>query len=571
MTASLGEGGMGEVYRAHDTRLDRDVALKILRESFASDPDWLMRFDREAKTLASLNHPNIGQVYGLETSGSTRALVLELIEGARRFWRARSAFRAVPHDAECIMRGSVIVTSTALQAMLRAAIRYPERRPGITLLAVGVLFAGAYAGATLAFPKPDGRIVVGDAEGHYVQLRSIVFDRDLQFRNDWSRLEGLTEGSDIEAAVAADRMTPTGYARTYMPVGPALLWAPAFLAVTAAVWLLNLLGADYPLDGYATPFQLTPGLSGVTAATIGSWFAYLTAERLFGRRIAIWATLACWLSSSAVYYSLVSPTYSHAASMLAVSAFWLAWLRTRERQTAGRYAVLGALAGAAALMRWQDTALLLVPAVDALWHARQGRLRELVARGVACGGAALLVFTPQMIVWNALYGRPLTVPQGGDFMRWTRPALGSVLFSDNHGLFAWTPIAAVAVAGLAALFWRDRLAGVAAIAWFAVSWYVNAAAVDWWAGEAFGARRFLSCYPIFILGLSALAERVRLGSRALVVWTVAFTGLTWLLLLQYQAFMHGLRQLVPYPEGFVHLWLWRFRVPFDLAAWWMRQ
>src|SRR5687768_3686368 len=77
VVAKLGAGGMGEVYRARDTKLDRDVALKILPESFASDPDRLMRFEREAKTLASLNHPNIAAIYGIED----RALVMELVEG----------------------------------------------------------------------------------------------------------------------------------------------------------------------------------------------------------------------------------------------------------------------------------------------------------------------------------------------------------------------------------------------------------------------------------------------------------------------------------------------------------
>ena len=76
----LGAGGMGEVYRARDKRLGRDVALKILPEAFASDPERLARFEREARTLASLNHPHIAQVYGLD-EGHNRALVMELVEG----------------------------------------------------------------------------------------------------------------------------------------------------------------------------------------------------------------------------------------------------------------------------------------------------------------------------------------------------------------------------------------------------------------------------------------------------------------------------------------------------------
>ena len=81
VTAKIGEGGMGEVYQARDTKLDRDVALKVLPEAFTSDPDRLARFEREAKVLASLNHTNIGSIYGLEEAEGVKALVLELVEG----------------------------------------------------------------------------------------------------------------------------------------------------------------------------------------------------------------------------------------------------------------------------------------------------------------------------------------------------------------------------------------------------------------------------------------------------------------------------------------------------------
>jgi serine/threonine-protein kinase len=81
VVARLGTGGMGEVYRARDTRLNRDVALKILPRAFAADRERLSRFKREAQVLASLNHPHIGSIYGFEESGDTYALVLELVEG----------------------------------------------------------------------------------------------------------------------------------------------------------------------------------------------------------------------------------------------------------------------------------------------------------------------------------------------------------------------------------------------------------------------------------------------------------------------------------------------------------
>src|SRR4051812_17157423 len=75
--APLGAGGMGEVYRATDTNLGRDVAIKVLPDSFAADVDRVARFTREAKTLASLNHPNIAAIYGIESN----AIVMELVDG----------------------------------------------------------------------------------------------------------------------------------------------------------------------------------------------------------------------------------------------------------------------------------------------------------------------------------------------------------------------------------------------------------------------------------------------------------------------------------------------------------
>ena len=81
ITAKLGEGGMGEVYRARDSRLERDVAIKVLPAAFVADPERLARFEREAKLLAQLNHPSIAQIYGMEASGEAHALVMELVEG----------------------------------------------------------------------------------------------------------------------------------------------------------------------------------------------------------------------------------------------------------------------------------------------------------------------------------------------------------------------------------------------------------------------------------------------------------------------------------------------------------
>ena len=102
ITAQIGEGGMGQVYRATDTTLDRQVAIKILPDAFAADPERLARFEREAKTLASLNHPNIAAIYGLEKSGGMHALVMELVEGDDL--SQRIARGAIPSMRRCPSR-----------------------------------------------------------------------------------------------------------------------------------------------------------------------------------------------------------------------------------------------------------------------------------------------------------------------------------------------------------------------------------------------------------------------------------------------------------------------------------
>ncbi len=99
----LGKGGMGEVYRARDTRLGRDVAVKVLPRAFTADPDRLARFEREARVLASLNHPHIGTIHGLEESEGVRALVLELVEGETLADRLHHGAVAIP-DALAMAR-----------------------------------------------------------------------------------------------------------------------------------------------------------------------------------------------------------------------------------------------------------------------------------------------------------------------------------------------------------------------------------------------------------------------------------------------------------------------------------
>ena len=124
VTAKIGEGGMGEVYRARDTKLDRDVALKVLPQAFTDDPDRLARFEREAKVLASLNHPNIGGIHGLEESEGVRALVLEYIEGPTLADRIKQG--AIPVDEALPIAKQI---AEALEAAHEAGVIHRDLKP----------------------------------------------------------------------------------------------------------------------------------------------------------------------------------------------------------------------------------------------------------------------------------------------------------------------------------------------------------------------------------------------------------------------------------------------------------
>jgi hypothetical protein len=442
-----------------------------------------------------------------------------------------------------------------------------SQHPLRVLLLIGATLLVAHLVAAELLRKPSGRVVFGDATHHFVQLRSMVFDRDLHFENDYKRIYGLT-GGELGTEWITDSRTVTGHVRNYMPVGPALLWLPLYILAVAGQILLSWIGAAPFPDGFDRVLQMTPGITGVLAATAAAMVSWTVVRTRVDDTAALVAVVAIWLGTHAIYYSLVSPSYSHAASMLATSILLARWLKTRTAPTVARAAQWGALAGLAALMRWQDALFLVIPLIEvARWRAP---IRQRAWAGLVLVAAFFAAFSPQMAVWTVLYGQPLAIPQGAAFMQWTSPHPLAVLFSDYHGLFTWAPLLLLAVAGLASVLKREPALRLPVATVLMLSWYVNAAVADWWAGEAFGARRFLSLFPIFALGLGAWvspqARSPRLIGRRIGLALLVAANL--LLLLQYQLFMKGLTSLAPYPAGWFDMFVVRLAVPFRLLAWW---
>ncbi len=448
-----------------------------------------------------------------------------------------------------------------------------ERRPGAVFAALGTVFAVAYLAAFTAFPSTHGRVLDGDAIQYYAYLRSLAFDGDLDFRNEYAALYRPAP-ADAGGNVWLSEETPTGRPPNMMSIGPALLWAPFFLVACLAVALARLAGVDVPFDGLAAPFQLSAGVAGVAYAAGAAYLAYRLAARLYPRRPAFWGALVAWLATPAVYYSLVSPAYSHAASMFAVALFAFTWFATHGDDRLRRVALVGALGGLAMLVRWQNVIVLALPALELIRRVAQRRMevRPAVARMIVLVAVTGLVVVPQFVAWQRIYGTPIVMPQGTGFMRWTEPALWQVLFSTRHGLLLWTPAVLPAVLGLALVRRRDPGLGWGAIVVVLLSVYINACVADWWAGEAFGARRFVGDTVFFALGLAAVFAAKPWAGRPAVVRAVALALVAYnlLFLLQYQLFMRGFQELAPYPTTVRQILVDRLAIPWRLVQAWLQ-
>ncbi len=434
-----------------------------------------------------------------------------------------------------------------------------ENRPALTLLAVGFLLATAYATAHTWFPRGHGLIINGDAISYYAWLRSLAVDGDLHFANDYRYF------------LKEPRPTDIGMVRNVVSIGPAILWAPVFVAFGL---LTSLAGGDQTaFDGLSAPAQIAIGLAGVGYATAGIWLCYDLARRIYPTVVAFRATVAIWLGGSAVYYSLVSPAYSHATALFATALFCHTWFRTRGRYDNRRLLLLGALGGLAALTRWQDVIILALPGIELLHALRTNACTRLrfVGSGLTLAVGCAVVLTPQFLAWHAVFGQFIVSPGGDSHMQWGQFAMPHTLFSLRQGLFTWTPVMLPAVVGLRWLIKRDTVLGWSALTIVVLATYVNGSVSDWWGSAAFAARRFISYAPFFVLGLSALMDIPPLAARPALIRAAALVliGCNLLFLLQYQLFMQGLTNIVPaYPGDFWSVFIERFIVPLRLLDGW---
>ena len=397
---------------------------------------------------------------------------------------------------------------------LAAVIWESRRRRPPAAMIVGTVLAWAFGLA--AWSGPEFR---ADSASYYYYLRSVAFDRDLDFGNEAVEMNG----------VELPR-TSTGLRFNSHPVGPAFAWSPFFAAAHAYV---RTFGHDrYAADGYTVPYRRSLALGTLTWAILGAWAMTRTIAAAHGMGTAVLCVAGAVLTSPLLYYLFVVPTMAHGLTFAAAATLLGAWDRARRLPSLGSWTAVGALLGLVTLMRWQAIACVLL----FLPLAVEGVLRRTVRPlWLAAGaGAAALVFSPQLFVWNALFGRMVTMPQGTGFVDWWSPHWLDTLVSANHGLLAWTPAMAL---GLLGLVWGLRgalLLHGGALLVFAAAIWVNGGVWDWAAGDAYGARRYDFVVPLVALGfvsmvkaLTALSARVPLATPSallllLTLWNTGF-------------------------------------------------
>ncbi len=461
-------------------------------------------------------------------------------------------------------------------------------------------------GATVPLPRADGQLVGSDGIKYYVYLPSLLIDGDLDFTDEYRHF--YRSHRKTAAYLVADR-TPTGLPANRFGIGPAILWAPFFIAAHLLAVLLSALGFSIASDGYGAFYQVPVLAGSILYGGLGAWLCFRAALRVASQKAALAATLLTILAGNQIYYLTVEPSMSHSLSMFASASFFYVWVTSRDRPRRWDHVRLGGLAGLMALIRPQDGLFLLLPIADqALSSIKAGR----AGRGNRSGwltsslwmvASAILVFLPQLVVWRLLNGALFLSGYGREFdglFHWPFSRLLPVLFSAHRGLFTWHPVFLLGLAGLWLLMARaprqgdrqfaespgtgaiaesprtgaiatsprtgaiatsPRTGAIAVLGFsgFVIQWLVVSSWHQWTQGDAFGGRMFIVCTSFFVFGTAALLDaaarhwpmrRILAGGMLLVV-------LNFLLIVNYRTEIIYLERLVTYS----HLVFGRFELP----------
>jgi hypothetical protein len=381
--------------------------------------------------------------------------------------------------------------------------------PARALLGVWLALA---AGQTVRVAA-TGSLMSGDGVYHFAHLHSIVVDRDLDPVNEirYFREEARSAYTGKpKIGNRPPRNPATGEVVNKYPIGLALLVLPVYAAVYAVALALAAVGVPADVSGYGWTYQYACGLLIAAYATAGLWGCQRVVARAGVREDeAWWATLAAAGATPWLFYAVLEPFFSHALSAAAAAAVVWLWLRARESGRAAHWLMTGIAIGVAAMIRYQDAVLLVVPGLDLLTRLRHAP-RAAIGHGLALGLGALAGVSPQLAVNDHLFGNPFTTGYFGEgFPYWRSPWLVYTLASADVGLLRWTPIALPAAAGLvlgARRGWPHARAGLVLLAlqiYMVSSWFFLSQ------GHTFGNRMLVNCTVFFAVGIAALVAAAR--------------------------------------------------------------
>ena len=433
----------------------------------------------------------------------------------------------------------------------------------------------------LSLPLMTHDIRAADEIEYFAYLHSVAFDRDLNFLNEYQYFfdrspEKYTRSGFKKTFI--DTITPTGIQPNFGPIGTAVLWAPFYALGHVAALIGQASGMAVTADGYGKPYLWAITLGSAFYALAGLLLSYALCRTLVGQAAAFWATLTIWLGTPVIFYSHLAPGYSHAASLFAVALFLYLWNRWRDELTVRRAIGLGVSGGLVAMIREQDALFLIVPALYAavglIGLLRQGGWREIIRTIVTVaviGVAAIVTYIPQLLTYQALNGVPRPNKDVSDKMNIISPNFWQVMTDPAHALPYWSPIVLLALAGAVLLIRRNPRLGLALIIGFLLTWYINGAIKTWTTAGSFGARRFLNCTPIFVIGLAYAYEALFAAGQnrsplwRIVVPLVSVLAIAWNAGLLIQFVLAGdwmNRQLLVWPKNLLN----QFRIPFHLPS-----
>lgn len=374
------------------------------------------------------------------------------------------------------------------------------------------------------------RIYGADEIKYFAPLRSLYFDGDLHYENEYAWFIERDPVAHAGLIPYRDEVTSTGRRLNDGPIGSALLWSPFYVVADVLVVVSRWFGAEVPRNGYSWPYVWAVSLGSLFWGVLGLLLTYRLCREYADAASSTVALIGIWFGTPVVFYLYITPPMAHANSLFAVSLFLFVWLHTRDERQVWEWAVLGAAAGLMGLVRELNWLFLLAPAVDELfeaWDAYRvarvesaldrrglgstwwGRFGPRTAGYLAMAVPLVLLAAPQLIVYRLLHGTFGPTPFVMDkFSAYPVHAV-EVLFSGFHGLFSWSPITLIGVLGLVPLARRNNRVAVALLLVFTAEVAVIGSYDTWWGGASFGARRFINCVPIFAMGLAAALDGLR--------------------------------------------------------------